>query len=158
MNAHTRASVIAGMPARIPTTSGFKRQVVFRLGVEDWPLLEAAVAEHGSIQAALLAALRALGASPARPGSETTPPKERGRSEGAKRKPAAEPATSPAGEPKKTEEIPAREAAKMLGLKSGTVRGYIRSGRLAGRYDGGPSFGGWLTTQDAVEQYRRARS
>ena len=41
----------------------FKRQVVFRVGAEDWALLEAASREHGSQQAAIIAALRALGGS-----------------------------------------------------------------------------------------------
>jgi hypothetical protein len=45
------------------------------------------------------------------------------------------------------EEIPAREAAHLLGLKGGTVRGYIRSGRLSGSYNGEPNWNGWLTTR-----------
>ena len=43
--------------------AGFRRQVVVRLDAEDWALLEAATKEHGSQQAALIAALRALGGS-----------------------------------------------------------------------------------------------
>lgn len=43
--------------------TGFKRQVVFRISAEEWPLLAAAAHEHGSIQAAVLAGIRALATS-----------------------------------------------------------------------------------------------
>lgn len=55
------------------------------------------------------------------------------------------------------EEIRVREAAKLLGLKTDTVSGYIRSGRLPGRYDAAPSWRGWLTTRGAVTEYERTR-
>lgn len=63
---------------------------------------------------------------------------------------------APAPDP--DDEIPARDAANMLGLKTSTVSGYIRSGRLAGRYAGEPSWQGWLTTRSAVDAYRAARA
>src|SRR5919108_1527311 len=46
-----------------PQKTGFKRQVVFRISTDDWPLLQQAAQEHGSIQAAVLAGLRALAQS-----------------------------------------------------------------------------------------------
>ena len=52
------------------------------------------------------------------------------------------------------EEITAREAAAILGIKPDSVRGYIRSGRLPGRYDGEPTWRGWLTTREAVDRSR----
>jgi hypothetical protein len=52
------------------------------------------------------------------------------------------------------EEITAREAATILGIKPDSVRGYIRCGRLPGRYDGEPTWAGWLTTREAVDRYR----
>jgi hypothetical protein len=51
----------------------------------------------------------------------------------------------------------APDAELPSGLKSGTVRGYIRSGRLPGRYDGDPTWRGWVTTRGAVEAYRAKR-
>jgi hypothetical protein len=54
------------------------------------------------------------------------------------------------------ERIHAREAAALLDLKTGTVKGYIRSGRLPGHYEYGPE-GGWFTTRAAVTRYRRSR-
>ena len=41
--------------------------VVFRIGAEEWPLLERAANEHGSLQAAVLAGVRALTAAPTTP-------------------------------------------------------------------------------------------
>jgi hypothetical protein len=41
------------------SSGGFRRQVVFRIGEDDWPHLEAAAREHGGIQAGIIAALRA---------------------------------------------------------------------------------------------------
>lgn len=151
-----------------PATTGFKRQIVVRIGQEDWPLLEAAVQEHGSIQAAMLAGLHTLKptvgeaaaaapteeapavepalAKPARPPRLTKPRVPR---------PSALSTTAEADDP--DEEIPARHAAQLLGLKSSTISGYIRGGRLAGRHDGAPSWRGWLTTRAAVAAYRRKR-
>jgi hypothetical protein len=137
--------------------SGFKRQVVFRIGTEDWPLLERAVDQFGSIQAAVVAGLRELASVPEGSvqdaGAEPSQKPSSRRAEGK----SARPKTSRSPEPSTHEEIPAREAAEILGLKSGTVRGYIRSGRLAGRYDAEPTWLGWLTTRGAVEEYERAR-
>jgi hypothetical protein len=49
------------MAQAIEKASGsyFRRQVVFRIGEDDWPYLEAAAREHGGIQAGIIAALRA---------------------------------------------------------------------------------------------------
>jgi hypothetical protein len=144
LNASTRAS-FTSMHAPPPANPGFKRQVVFRLGLDDWPLLEAAAREHGSIQAAVLAGLRALD------GAEPIPVEEVAGPCGVAAQPAdVEP--PPAGDP--DAELTAREAAALLGLKPSTIRGYIRSGRMPGRYDGEPGWGGWMTTRGAVEGYR----
>ena len=67
--------------------------------------------------------------------------------------------TSPAAGFNLDEEIRAREAAKLLGLTTGTVAGYIRNGRIPGRYDDPPTWLGWVTTRRAVEAHRsRTRS
>jgi hypothetical protein len=126
-----------------PTTnppSGFKRQVVFRLNAEQWPLREQAATEYGSIQAALIAALDALASSNPQPDRAAEQP-GRYAPTGESQLPAVEEASPP------DQEISAREAARMLGLKAGTVRGYIRSGRLSGR----------ITTRGATEAYKRKR-
>ncbi len=134
--------------------AGFKRQVVFRIGAEDWPLLEAAAAEHGSLQAAIIAGLRAL---------KPTPPPAPPVAEPAAAAPQGTPATKPRRPPKPAldgdpnEEIRAREAAQILGLKTSTVSGYIRSGRLPGRYDAAPTWRGWVITRRAVHDYLRQR-
>lgn len=127
---------------------GFKRQVVFRIGTDDWPLLEQAASEHGSIQAAILAALHALNPPAKQP---------------AKTQPAPAQSTETAGETEtptstfthRQEEITAREAASLLGLKAGTVRGYIRAGRLPGYYRATLGSSSWMTTRGAVDDYRR---
>jgi len=48
--------------------------------------------------------------------------------------------------------------SSMLGLKTSTINGDIRSGRLPGRYDGEPHWRGWLTTRQAVADYAAARA
>jgi DNA-directed RNA polymerase specialized sigma24 family protein len=73
--------------------------------------LEAAVEEHGSIQAAMLAGFRALA-------RRSSTEREVISAESAPAPPTSEPAAN--------EEISAREAAAILGLKTSTVRGYIR--------------------------------
>jgi hypothetical protein len=134
-----------------PTPPGFKRKVVFRLDLEQWPLMEQAIAAHGSIQAAVLAGLRSL-AGPVDAQKDKSARDEVDHAiERASRKEAD---SQPAAEELEDEENPAREAAQMLCLKTGTVRGYIRSGRLPGRYDGEPNWLGWLTTRRAVSGYR----
>ena len=138
-----------------PQEPAFKRQVVFRIGAEDWTLLQAAARAHGSIQAALVAALRSLAASSeavAEPSGSAAPSELRPDARRSGRTPAASP---PPPSTRNQDEIPSREAAKILGLKAGTVRGYIRAGRLPGRYDGEPDYRGWLTTRGAVDAYRR---
>ena len=117
--------------------------------LEDWPLLEAAAREHGSIQAAVLAGLRALGAASVAPAEKEGVP---GHVSAPEPPAGAEEATARPGGPEA--ELTAREAGALLGLKSSAVSGYIRSGRLPGRYDGEPSWGGWMTTRAAVEAYR----
>ena len=136
-----------------PPPSGFKRQVVFRIGPDDWPLLEQAAAEHGSIQAAVLAGLRALEAtrSTARELGEGGSPHEEPSQGAAEDAPAATDKEIP---PAADEEIRAREAAQILGLKSSTIAGYIRSGRLPGRYDETPGRMGWVTSRAAVKEYK----
>lgn len=149
------------MHTSLPGSAGFKRQVVFRIGIEDWPLLEAAACEHGSIQSAVLAVIRALTYR----GSSTEPARSPKLSD---ERDAATAELEPIErhDPKEPsgrteplhEEITGREAAKLLGLKTSTVSGYIRSGRLPGRHDGAPTWLGWLTTRAAVESYRSSRS
>jgi hypothetical protein len=154
IHADMRAS-LTSMHRSTPANTGFKRQIVFRIGADDWPLLEAAAREHGSIQAAALAGIRALA-----PSAEPKPP--------AVSAPHTRPLLVDPGEAATTveprsrseepdEEIPAREAAALLGLKTGTVSGYIRRGRLPGRYDSEPDWRGWLTTRAAVDSYARNR-
>lgn len=136
-----------------PSRAGFRRQVVVRLDPEQSALLDRAASEHGSIQAALVAALHALAHQ------KTGPPSGAKAAETQPVEP--EPPTStqegqpkqPATTPEDCEEVTAREAAAILGLKPGTVRGYIRNGRLAGRYDDSPTWLGWLTTRGAVADY-----
>lgn len=154
MNARTRASVTCMQPGT-PPGSGFKRQVVIRVSADEWPLLEQAAAEHGSLQAALLAGLRAL----ARPQSEPKAkpvPKRVAEPAGVPSAPIAAPQEGPSVD--SAEEIHAREAAKLLGLKTSTVCGYIHSGRIRGRYDDAPTWQGWMTTRGAVDTYQRRRS
>lgn len=136
------------MHTRKPASSPFKRQVVVRIAADDWPLLEAAAQEHGSIQAALLAGLHALN-QPPRQHVEPEP--------NARETTEATAATeaSPSAPVHRDEEITAREAANLLELKPGTVRGYIRAGRLTGHYRDTPGSSGWITTRGSVEDYRR---
>jgi hypothetical protein len=46
----------------------------------------------------------------------------------------------------------------LLGLKANTIRAYIRSGRLAGRYDAAPEWRGWLVNRQAVADYVARRA
>jgi hypothetical protein len=143
-----RASVDAGMSADKQPT-GFRRQIVVRLDAEQWPLLQSAAAEHGSIQRAVVAALQAL--------VQQAAPEPKKPHRGKRVKPSVPEATEKAADDENEshdEEISAREAATILGIKPDSVRGYIRSGRLPGRYDGEPTWGGWLTTREAVDRYR----
>lgn len=133
-----------------PGDAAFKRQVVFRISADEWPLLEAAASEHGSIQAAILAGLHALADERASAGDDPAEPP----TAEAEREPAAQAEDQAAAEDP-DEEIRAREAAEILGLTRGTVAGYIRSGRLAGRHDNTLSGSGWVTTLRAVRAYQR---
>lgn len=147
------------MPSAHHGDSGFKRQIVVRVGPDDWPLLQHAAAEHGSYQAALIAGLRAL-ATPASPAGSTSNPLKAKVEPKAPRnlgpgRTDAHPASVPPPPPiHLDEEIRAREAAKLLGLATSTVAGYIRSGRMPGRHDQAPTWLGWVTTRRAVETYR----
>jgi hypothetical protein len=136
------------MHPRTPSPSGFKRQVVFRIGPDDWPLLEQAATEHGSIQAAILAGLHALNQTGKEPAETEFAPAET-------TEPPATAETPPLLSVNREEEITAREAASLLELKAGTVRGYIRSGRLTGYYRNTLGSSSWMTTRGAVEDYRR---
>lgn len=137
------------MQPRPASPASFKRQVVFRIGTDDWPLLEQAAAEHGSIQAAILAGLRALN-QPRKEQPKTEPiPAQTAQPAAATEAPARPPMN-------REEEITAREAASLLELKPGTVRGYIRSGRLSGYYRDTLGSSSWMTTRGAVQDYRRA--
>ena len=160
MNARTRAITIS-MHTNVPAQKGFKRQVVFRISAEEWPLLEAAARKHGSIQAAVIAGIRGLDSPQpdpdmAAPNKRETKPKL----QKLPRQPTAKPTPTPLVETVAVdldEEIRAREAAKLLGLKTDTVSGYIRSGRLPGRYDAAPTWRGWVTPRGAVSNYQRTR-
>lgn len=138
------------MPPAPRNQSLFKRQIVFRIDSDDWPLLEQAAAEHGSIQAALIAALHAL--TNGQPSLSQRAHHEAPRPVDAA---AREERARDAKEEEEEVEITAREAARILGLKRDTVAGYIRSGRLPGRYDGAPTWRGWVTNPAAVLAYQK---
>lgn len=134
----TRASYHDTMPTPTSRPSGFKKQVVFRISVAEWPLLEQAAQEHGSIQAAILAGLHALSAAEPR----TTMAR------------VAAAASTEAGPTGAEAEVTARAAARILGLKPDTVSSYIRCGRLPGHYRDTLGSTGWVTSQAAVLAYR----
>lgn len=127
------------MPTPTSQPSGFKRQVVFRISANDWPLLEHAAQEHGTIQAAILAGLHALTAAEPR----TTTAR------------AATAAPTDAGPSGAEADVTAREAARILGLKPDTVSSYIRSGRLPGHYRNTLGSMGWVTNQAAITAYQQ---
>src|SRR5579871_4877703 len=137
-----RAITSPFMPPAPPSNDQFKRQIVFRIGPDDWPLLETAAAEHGSIQSAVLAGLRALKNAEPQLSEESDATAE----------PAAPSAADDGGI--ESDEIRASEAARILGLKTSTVSRYIRTGRLPGRYNGSR----WVTTRSAVAAYTKPRS
>ena len=139
----------------MPAQPGVKRQVVFRVRPEDWDLLQAAAAEHGSIQAAVIAGIRALRQSP---GRVVEPPIVVPNEPRAGAEPEAPDRAEEQSAFEASDEITAREAAELLGVKADTVRGYIRSGRLPGRYVGEPDWRGWLTSQVAVTNYAARRA
>jgi hypothetical protein len=131
-----------------PSPGSFKRQVVFRIAADDWPLLEHAARQHGSIQAAVLAGLHALAQGRQRRTGDDQSAAE-----------ALATTAAPAGLATvceaEDEEITAREAARILGLKADTVRGYIRSGRLPGHYNDTLGHSGWVTSWAAVAAYQQ---
>lgn len=120
------------MGAGAPT---FRRQVVVRIGSEDWSLLDDAVRQHGSQQAAIVAGLRALRreSEAAQPPPESAPAKPAAPSPPS---PAAEP--SPAPEPTPVQPSPEPSAshddwwedlptaATIVGLDGVTLRKRIR--------------------------------
>lgn len=126
--------------------SAFKRQVVFRISADGWPLLQAAVEEHGSIQAAVLAGLQALQETQAGSPGESAPATPAGQAEP---EPTVE---EDRWDP--DEVLHARAAAVLLDLKASTVRAYISAGRMPGFHDETPGRSGWYTTRGAVEAYR----
>ena len=95
-----------------PSQAGFKRQVVFRIDADDWPLLEAAAREHGSIQAAVLAGLRALAAGV----TEPDPQPGAAASHARERKPVTTPRTRKAAGEQAAIDSP---AAKVAGRPDG---------------------------------------
>jgi len=115
--------------------------------------------EYGSIQAALLAGLKALNAPPEQPAAAEAIPAAAARP-CPKRKPTQQPPTR-AEPPTQTldpdEEITAREAASQLDLKPSTVKSYIRNGKIDGRYDASPTWRGWVLTRREFERVRKRR-
>src|SRR4051794_5752278 len=94
MNARTRASFDEAMSTDKQPT-GFRRQIVVRLDAEQWPLLASAVAEHGSIQRAVVAALHSL----VSPSKDSEPATEDGRNA-----PDGSPATDPCKQSRKDDD------------------------------------------------------
>lgn len=146
------------MKSSSPTTeSGFRRQVCFRLGRDEWPLLEAAIRAHGGIQAALIAALRTHAAKllddQLRIVSE---PAEPARAAGPRRPPIADHhprasarvARDPDIRGDDLVELNLAEAAPGLGIKPASLRKQIKSGRRPGRQG---TNGYWLARLRASE-------
>jgi hypothetical protein len=146
----------------MPSSPSFRRQVVFRIDAEEWPLLETLVREHGSMQAGILAALRGAvagrlqaqaGLSAADDGEQggrketageaaQPAPAGGGQARGARPRPAAgrsqtlrpsAPALSPAGPPPGFVELNLAEAAPILDTSATALRTAIKARRLPGR-------------------------
>jgi hypothetical protein len=136
------------MLTTMATDDGFRRQVTFRIGPEDAPILEATARTHGGIQAGILAALRAYAAQRLQPPALPTqvPPPEEGSSEPAepkaatpspraqKRRTAAEPIPHAAdGDETDRVELNVGEAALVLDISPATLRDRIKRGAHPGR-------------------------
>ena len=115
-----------------PSDNGFRRQVTFRIGPEDAPLLEVAARANGGIQAGIVAALRAYTAGRLQP-AESEPEREP-----QKDTPTIEPTLPPAPRPTvplagTMVELNIAEAAALLGLSATTLRERIKRGTHPGR-------------------------
>ena len=118
--------------------SAFRRQVTFRIGPEDAPLLELAARVHGGLQAGILAALRAHAAdrlreSPARerePDEANEPPAESDAEAATAREPAV--LAFDQGEDNLVE-LNVGEASSILGISAAILRGQIKRGTASGR-------------------------
>jgi hypothetical protein len=126
--------------------SQFRRQVVFRIGEEDWPYLEAAAKEHGSIQAGIIAALRAQAVRRLAPEAEATPTDvsptpevavparvEEPRRSSARSKVESHGARAACSTAQDTVELNVAEAAPVLGLQPDSLRAAIKRGARPGR-------------------------
>jgi hypothetical protein len=138
---------------------GFRRQVCFRVGPDEWPLLEAAVRRHGGIQAALVAALRTHASlldkpsdpdigqrndepqAPSSLQSADTPPPPTSRKR-------ARQTSVAAVQPTNLVELNLAEAAPLLGVTTATLRRQIKSGRRPGRQG---ENGYWLARLEVSE-------
>lgn len=174
MDTHTHTHTSADHADPVPF---LRRRIVFELTPGEMPLLEAAERKHGSKRLALVRALEAsarldeletaltaataentrltrqLKNRPAPPAHDT--PARRESKPKTTRTTRTRDQSGPAGATADLEEeIRSREAARILGLKTCTVTGYIRSDRLPGRHDNRK---GWLTTRRAVAQYAARR-
>jgi hypothetical protein len=151
---------------------GFRRQITFRLGPADAPVLEAVVRAHGGIQAGITAALRAYAAqllqsAPAAAPVETqeSTPAQAGdggtgepQASVARRKPPAPPpvkqrpsgskatARSPGEAAVGSVELNVAEAAPILGVSATQLREAIKRGERPGRRT---EKGFYLATLDA---------
>jgi hypothetical protein len=133
------------------TTSGFRRQIVFRIGEDDWPHLEAAAREQGGIQAGIIAALRAYAAqrlsAPPTPVTVAEPPEKTAAASPGAEEPAQPRSTRRRPEPASTRkqgeasgaaerelvELNLAEAAPIFGLTPTSLRAQIKRGTRPGR-------------------------
>lgn len=124
--------------------NGFRRQVTFRIGPEEAPLLEAAARVHGGIQAGVLAALRAYAAqrlqasltereaTEALP-SPPRPPADEEKLQRQSARPSQHEGRPPDPAPERTVELNVSEAAPLLGLSAASLREKIKRGGHPGR-------------------------
>jgi hypothetical protein len=109
--------------------SGFRRQVTFRIGPADAPLLELVAHAHGGIQAGIVAALRAHAAERLQPPLAPKPTVEPDAADG--EPDAARPGEAAEGDG--TVELNVGEAAHALGLTAASLRERIKRGKHPGR-------------------------
>ncbi len=134
LNPEGRATV-SHMATPEPSTSphAFRRQVTFRLGADDAPLLELAARAHGGIQAGIVAALRAYASQRLQPAAEREPEPAVLAAEPAPASEQPKP-RQPRSEPDEgTVELNLSEASDILDLTPATLRAGIREGRRPGR-------------------------
>jgi len=134
-----------------PGEGGFRRQVTFRIGPADAPLLEVAARANGGIQAGIVAALRAYTAERLRPAeAEVAEPEREPQDAGSggrsapKRKPESGHEPRQATTAAETVELNVGEAAAALGLSPSTLRERIKRGKHPGRVG---SNGLWAATR-----------